>query len=158
MPLFTYPLFVVTLSTAVMSFGPRSAPVKTDSSFARAWKETDTYFQTTLKENQIVGGALLFLEKGQVKGSRYYGAADIDQPRAVDENTIFHWASITKTFTAIAIMQLRDRGRLTLDDPLTRYLPELRKVHNSFGSTDDITELQCIGTLFIRNFLLFKVA
>ncbi|MEO6334909.1 MAG: serine hydrolase domain-containing protein, partial [Pyrinomonadaceae bacterium] len=54
-------------------------------------------------------------------------------------NTIYHWASNTKQFTGIAIMQLRDRGLLKLDDPVTKYLPELRDVHNSFGSMDDIT-------------------
>jgi CubicO group peptidase (beta-lactamase class C family) len=36
-------------------------------------------------------------------------------------------------------MQLRDRGRLTLDDPITRYVPELRQVHDGFGSMDDVT-------------------
>jgi CubicO group peptidase (beta-lactamase class C family) len=36
-------------------------------------------------------------------------------------------------------MQLRDRGLLKLDDPVTKYLPELREVHNAYGSMDDIT-------------------
>ena len=36
-------------------------------------------------------------------------------------------------------MQLRDRGRLSLDDPITRYVPELRQVHDSFGSIDAVT-------------------
>jgi CubicO group peptidase (beta-lactamase class C family) len=92
-----------------------------------------------LKNNQIVGGALVFMEKGEVKGENYYGYADLDTQREVDENTLFHWASITKTFTAVAIMQLRDRGLLSLDDPITQYLPEIRKVHNPFGSMDGIT-------------------
>ena len=39
----------------------------------------------------------------------------------------YHWASITKTFTGIAIMQLRDRGLLSLDDPVVKYVPELRR-------------------------------
>jgi CubicO group peptidase (beta-lactamase class C family) len=39
--------------------------------------------------------------------------------------TIYHWASITKTMTGIAILQLRDRGLLKLDDPIVRYVPEL---------------------------------
>ena len=52
---------------------------------------------------------------------------------------MYHWASITKTLTAIAILQLRDRGRLTLDDPIVRYVPELRQVHDEFGSIDDVT-------------------
>ena len=43
------------------------------------------------------------------------------------------------TLTAVAIMQLRDRGRLTLDDQVTRYVPELRAVHSEYGSIDKIT-------------------
>ena len=49
---------------------------------------------------------------------------------------IYHYGSITKTLTAIAIMQLRDRGRLSLDDRITTYIPELRQVHDPYGSMD----------------------
>ncbi len=58
---------------------------------------------------------------------------------AVDARTIFHWASITKTFTAVAILQLRDRGRLGLDDPIERYVPEFRRVSNPFGPASTVT-------------------
>ncbi len=58
---------------------------------------------------------------------------------AVDEDTIYHWASITKTFTGIAIMQLRDRGLLSLDDPAVKYVPELREVHNPYGDISQVT-------------------
>jgi CubicO group peptidase (beta-lactamase class C family) len=69
------------------------------------------------------------------------GLADREPgPRqAVDDRTIFHYGSITKTLTAVAIMQLRDRGLLSLDDPVTRWVPELRQVHNPFGPVDAIT-------------------
>ena len=53
--------------------------------------------------------------------------------------TIYHYGSITKTLTAIAIMQLRDRGALSLGDRVTGYIPELRRVHDRFGSMDSIT-------------------
>lgn len=112
---------------------------QSNEQFDEAWEETGQYFRSTLEKNDVVGGALLFLEKGNVTGSEYYGLADIDQDRKVDKNTIFHWASITKTFTAVAVMQLRDRGLLSLNDPVTKYLPELHKVHNPYGSMDDIT-------------------
>ena len=42
------------------------------------------------------------------------------------ENTIARIASVTKTFTTTAVMQLRDEGRLTLEDPLTQHIPEFR--------------------------------
>lgn len=52
--------------------------------------------------------------------------------------TIYHWASITKTFTGIAIMQLRDRGLLSLDDPVVKFVPELRFAHNPFGDISQV--------------------
>lgn len=110
-----------------------------ESDFNEAWQKTSDHFHQTLHEHNIVGGALLFLENGEVKGSNFYGKAEISENREVDEETIFHWASNTKTLTAIGIMQLRDHGLLSLDDPLTKYLPELRKVHNPYGSMDEIT-------------------
>lgn len=119
-------------------FASMSAIAQT-TTFNSAWKNTGEYFNNLLEENNIIGGALVFLEDGQVKGSEFYGMADKEQERAVNDQTIFHWASNTKTITAIAIMQLRDRGLLSIDDPLTKYLPEIRKIHNPFGSMDDIT-------------------
>lgn len=82
---------------------------------------------------------MVFLHRGEVIGSTYSGQADLAEKQNVEAGTIFHWASITKTFTAIGIMQLRDRGLLSLSDPVTKYLPELRKIHNPYGNMDDIT-------------------
>jgi CubicO group peptidase (beta-lactamase class C family) len=46
---------------------------------------------------------------------------------------------MSTVLTAIAILQLRDRGKLSLDDSAVRYVPELRQVHDEFGSIDAIT-------------------
>ncbi len=68
-----------------------------------------------------------------------YGKANREIHQKVDEDTTFHWASITKTFTGIAILQLRDHGRLKLDDSVAKYVPELRAIHDSYGSVEAIT-------------------
>ncbi|HYJ91877.1 MAG TPA: serine hydrolase domain-containing protein, partial [Pyrinomonadaceae bacterium] len=95
-------------------------------------------FKKECRDAGIVGGSFLFLKDNRVVSEVHYGTANAaNQP--VDDNTIYHWASNTKPFTGIAIMQLRDRGLLKLDDPVTKYLPELRAVHNPYGSMDDIT-------------------
>src|SRR6059036_3091920 len=85
-----------------------------------------------------VGGSVLGLRDGRVLAHHEYGFADRALGQRVDERTIFHWASITKTLTAVAVMQLRDRGRLSRDDRVTRYLPELAQVHDTFGAIGDI--------------------
>jgi CubicO group peptidase (beta-lactamase class C family) len=79
------------------------------------------------------------MRDGLVIAHHELGLADRGRQDRVEEHTIYHWASITKTLTAIAIMQLRDRHRLTLNDKVTSYIPELRQVHNPFGSMDEIT-------------------
>jgi len=96
-------------------------------------------FRRECRDAGIVGASFVFLKDSKVAASDYYGSANLEKNQPVDENTIYHWASNTKPFTGIAIMQLRDRGLLKLDDPVTKYLPELRAVHNPFGSMDEIT-------------------
>ncbi len=90
----------------------------------------------------MVGGAVWFFHEGQPVAKLLHGMADLEEKRRVDESTIFHWGSVTKTLTGIAVMQLRDRGLLALDDPLVQYLPELRKVHNPYGDMESITICQ----------------
>src|SRR5262245_10537280 len=55
---------------------------------------------------------------------RGFGVTNIDHPLPVDEDTLFHIGSTTKTFTATAAMRLVDRGKLALDEPVRSYLPD----------------------------------
>jgi len=107
----------------------------TDAKFSK-FKET---FRSEIAEAGIVGGGFVFVRENKTVAEDHYGVANIETNRRVDADTIYHWASNTKPFTGIAIMQLRDRGLLRLDDPVTKYVPELRRIHNSFGSMDEIT-------------------
>lgn len=53
-----------------------------------------------------------------------YGYADLDTKQPIDGDTIFGLASVTKSFTALAIMQLYEAGKLDLEDPVSKYIPE----------------------------------
>src|SRR5271156_823846 len=120
----------------LMSFVSVNVPVS-----GATFSSTDlkTFYDAGLKMNGIVGSSLFVIRDKEVVAKEFYGEARKDPPRPVDENTAFHWASITKTFTGIAIMQLRDRGLLKLDDPIVKYIPELRQLHDPWGPVDDIT-------------------
>ncbi len=93
----------------------------------------------------IVGSSLMFVKSGAVTTKAFAGYQDLATKRPVDEETIYHWASITKTLTGVAIMQLRDRGLFSLDDPAVRYVPELRQVHNPFGDISQVTIRQLMS-------------
>jgi len=127
----------VILTFAVALAAPAAA--QKPSGFDAPWRELAARYHQRLGAEGMVGASLWFVHGGQVVGREFHGLADIESRRSVDENTIFHWASITKTFTGIALMQLRDRGLLSLDDAVVRHIPELRMVHDTFGSIDAIT-------------------
>jgi CubicO group peptidase (beta-lactamase class C family) len=114
----------------------RAAPASGD---AAAFGAFDRFFDRRLTEQGIVGASFVLVRDHRVVHARTFGLADLQSRRPVDADTIFHWASITKTFTAVGIMQLRDRGLLSLDDPIVTYVPELRQVYNPYGPMDAVT-------------------
>ncbi len=85
-----------------------------DSIFAQ-WDKTDS-----------PGFALAVSKGGKLVYSRGYGMADLDHNIAIGPTTVFHAASLTKQFTAMAIMLLVEEGKLSLDDDVHSYIPELR--------------------------------
>ena len=103
------------------------------------WARFASTFDAAMDTDKVVGGAALLVVDGRVVAHHERGLADREAAQRVDENTLFHYGSITKTLTAIAIMQLRDRHKLSLDDPITRWVPELRGVHDAYGSIDSVT-------------------
>jgi CubicO group peptidase (beta-lactamase class C family) len=98
------------------------------------WNAFVAGYRAALPAHAIVGSSAALVENGVVTAKEHYGLRDKAAGLPVDDDTIFHWASITKTFGAIAIMQLRDRGLIGLDEPIVKYVPELRQAHNRFGA------------------------
>lgn len=103
------------------------------------WAEFTKTFQAYADSDQVVGASVVLMKNGRVVGRYDHGYADRAERQTVDSQTIFHWGSITKSLTAISIMQLRDRGKLSLDDRIVRWVPELRTMHDPFGMMDSIT-------------------
>lgn len=96
-------------------------------------------FDQYVQHDEIVGASCVILNKNEAAEPHTIGMADLEARQPVNANTIFHWASITKTLTAVSIMQLRDRGKLSLDDPIVRYVPELARVHSDDNSIGRVT-------------------
>lgn len=75
---------------------------------------------------------------GQLIWAKGYGYADIGHTIPAAASTLYRVASVTKLFTATAVLQLRDAGRFHLDDPIARYLPWV-KLHNEAPDSPPIT-------------------
>src|SRR5215470_16918957 len=75
------------------------------------------------------GCALGVLKDGQLLYSHGYGLADVEHSVSITPTTVFHIASISKQFTAFAIYILANEGKLSIDDDVRKYLPELHDFH-----------------------------
>jgi len=83
------------------------------------------------------GAAVAVIQNGEVIYKRGYGSANLEYNIPITPSTIFHVASVSKQFTAFAITVLADQGKLSLDDDVRKYVPEL----HDFGKTITIRHL-----------------
>ena len=92
-----------------------------------------------VKEHRLPGVAAGLVHGNELTWSFGYGFADVEDRRPPDARTLYRIASITKTFTGTAILQLRDEGLLSLDDPVIAYVPELRGGDSGVAPIDRVT-------------------
>ncbi|WP_422928736.1 serine hydrolase domain-containing protein [Singulisphaera sp. PoT] len=89
-------------------------------------KRIDKVLDTAVAEKKLVGAVLIVAKDGQVVYHRAVGLADREANRPMREDDIFRLASMTKTLTSAAALALVDKGKLQLNDPVTKYLPDFR--------------------------------
>ena len=96
-----------------------------------------------VRENRLYGAAAGIVHNGELVWSGGAGFADQAAGRSSGPDVLYRIASITKTFTGTAILQLRDAGKLDLDDPVVKWVPELA----------DSASPETIGNVTIRRLL-----
>ena len=84
--------------------------------------KVDTLATEAMAERKIPGLTIAVAHRGHIVLSRAYGTASVELNAPVTPQSVFLLASITKTFTAVGILQLAHEGKLNLDDPIERYL------------------------------------
>jgi CubicO group peptidase (beta-lactamase class C family) len=102
-------------------------------------KKLDNYFEKKMASLNIVGSALWVVHQDKIIYQKNYGYAKLQEKIPSDNHTIYDWGSITKLFTGIAVMQLRDRGKLQLNDPVVKWIPTLKNIHNPYHNTESMT-------------------
>ena len=87
------------------------------------WPELESYLDRLVSSGNPPGLSLVVVKDGNIVYNNAFGYADGPNRVKADTDTVYHWWSMTKIPTAIAIMQLREQGKLDLDDAVTEYLP-----------------------------------
>ena len=90
--------------------------------------EIDKQYAALAEKEHLPGLVYGVVFDGKLIHSRALGFANVEEKIAATSSTRFRIASMTKSFVAMAALRLRDEGKIKLDDPVTHYLPEFRKV------------------------------
>ena len=96
-----------------------------------------------LTDWQIPGIAVCIVKNGKVVIMKGYGVKDYDTKEKVDENTLFMIGSNTKAFTATALAMLDADKKLSLDDNVTKWIPEFKLDNKAAGEQAIIRDLLC---------------
>ncbi|HVX25404.1 MAG TPA: serine hydrolase domain-containing protein [Parafilimonas sp.] len=106
------------MHTADMRFDSLSPAV--ENAYSNAIED---YYDQHLEKG--FNGAILVAKNGQILFERYKGYSNFVTKEPITEHTPFHLASISKTFTGMAVLKLWEEGKLSLDDTLQKYFPQL---------------------------------
>ncbi len=86
--------------------------------------EFEQFVSAIMKQYGAAGMAVSVIDKENTLYQKFFGYRDDENKLAIDENTVFGLASITKSFTCLAIMQLASKGMIDIDAPVSDYVPE----------------------------------
>jgi D-alanyl-D-alanine carboxypeptidase len=87
--------------------------------------KVDDYLKSEMEKRHIPGASVTIIRDGRVALARNYGQANVETSVPVTSDSVFKLASITKPFTATAIMMLVEEGKISLDGRIAEYLPNL---------------------------------
>lgn len=87
-------------------------------------KEFDTILARQVEKNNTPSVQYTIFDKDSIIHRFYFGVADIKNQTKTNENTTYNGYSVTKTFTALAVLQLAERKELDIDQPVKKYLPD----------------------------------
>jgi len=98
----------------------------------------DKMIDELIAAKRIPGAVVLIARNGKIAYHKAYGVSDIDTRTPLKKDDIFRIASQTKAITSLAVMMLWEEGKFSLDDPLSKYIPEFKnpQVMFSFNMAD----------------------
>ncbi|MDD1717410.1 MAG: serine hydrolase [Methanoregulaceae archaeon] len=122
-------LTICLLATLLAGCGAPAA--KSEEVNAETWESFGAELENLRQQMRIPGMSAAVVKDGQLVWARGFGYADVENGVPATAETPYHLASLTKPFAALVVMQLVQEGKLSLDDPVSRYgvsLPEGDKV------------------------------
>jgi CubicO group peptidase (beta-lactamase class C family) len=130
-------VLVVASSVATLSTQSQLAPA-----FTSVLAEVESYAAREYAADPIGSLMLGIVADGTLAWTQSYGFADTEAKRAATDQTPYRVGSITKQFTGLMLLQLAERGKVRLSDPLVKYVPEFSAVKSPYPDAPAITLVQ----------------
>ena len=118
---------------------PQFADPQRRAKLATGFADVDRLFTAFAADMHVPGAAWGLVVDGELAHAGAFGVRDAASRAPVDADTVFRIASMTKSFTAMSILKLRDGGKLALDDPAERYVPELASLQYPTSDSPRLT-------------------
>lgn len=133
----------------LLALVPALVPVRQDAARLAEEARIDAIVQATMRKPEAVGISVAVARGETIVYERAHGFADLEFTVAADPESFFRIGSITKQYTAAALLKLAERGKLSIDDPLSRFLPDyprgdeltLRHLLTHTGGVPNYTDL-----------------
>ena len=116
---------------------------QTDTIPAFVKDSLDNYITKAMKDWEIPGMSVCIVKNGKPVLIKGYGIKELGKTDPVDENTLFMIGSNTKAFTATAIATLDAENKLSLDDKVTKWIPEFKLENKAAGEQAIVRDLLC---------------
>lgn len=107
-----------------------------------AVKKLEHFLEQATGDRGYLGAVSLIARNGRIVEWRAYGHRDLARRVPLRKDAIFRLYSMTKTVTSVAVLMLAEEGKLALDDPLSRYLPEFADPQVMVGGDADMPQLR----------------
>jgi len=107
---------------------PTTSPANVSMS-AEKLEKVDDAMHELVSKNRIAGGVVMIARQGRVVHFKAYGKRDIENNLPMKTDTIFRAFSMTKSIVTAAALMLQDEGKLNVNDPVWKYIPELKQIH-----------------------------
>ena len=104
----------------------------------------DAAMQAVIAKNEVAGAVTAVVTKDKVLDLETIGYADVAAKRPMSTDTLFWIASMTKPVTGVAVLMLQDEGKLSVADPVAKYLPEFANLKTPSGKPANLTMTQIL--------------
>jgi CubicO group peptidase (beta-lactamase class C family) len=121
-------VFLTSLLQAATLPEPRFTDPDRLKKMEKAYPEVEKIFAKYMADRRIPGMVYGLVVDGKLVHVKSMGVRDQDKKDAVNADTVFRIASMTKSFTSLAMLKLRDEGKLSLEDPVSKWIPEFARM------------------------------